>query len=507
MDKMRMLIFGILLSVIHQVVIGQSFTDIKAGLTGVAESSCKWLDADRDGDKDIIAIGEFYQGSNPQIRCDFYRNLRNDRFTRVSSGLPNVFRGDLSIADFNLDGIDDVAIIGELKGGKRLATIYKGLSNGSFIPTGIQFTPVRDGSIDFGDFDGDGDPDILLAGESANGPVLIVYRNDRNNKFSLHNNNLPGIRCGVARWINYNLNGYLDVFVTGIGSSGSGISVLLENTGQGFTPISSVFTPLKNSNVAFGDIDNDGDDDILILGETANGKPQTRLYRNERQRGFALIGTPFVDVKDGFADWGDMDHDGDFDLLISGESANGPVSKVYVNERGSGFTDINAQIIPLYNSSGQWGDYDLDGDLDVLIAGLTQNQDFIARVYRNDGYQDVKKASNSDEQFISDLQATNPERAKPIYFFVYSSTYSDLYKQGEKAYFTFISPVKRIDKSYVLEEKFNAMIMSAYPTYPLIDQGNIVQNGFSTMEEAKRSRARVIKEYQSKQFKVIEINW
>ncbi len=40
--------------------IAQSFTDIKAGLTGVAESSSGWINPDRDGDPDVFAAGEFF---------------------------------------------------------------------------------------------------------------------------------------------------------------------------------------------------------------------------------------------------------------------------------------------------------------------------------------------------------------------------------------------------------------------------------------------------------------
>jgi hypothetical protein len=503
-------ILTLFLVLFFKVIYPQSFTDIRAGLTGVAESSASWMDSDRDGDLDILVTGEFYNGNQPKLSMKHYRNVRNDKFNLVGSGIPDFYRGDFSIGDFDLDGIDDIAFMGELVGGKRIATIYKGNGNGTFFPTNISFTPVRDGSIHFGDFDGDGDLDILIAGESVSGTVTQIYRNDRNSKFTLIQAGLPGIRRGVARWIDFNLDGQLDVFITGINAGNTALSILYENNGNSFKALNTGIIALKNSNLAIGDYDNDGDPDILILGETQNGAQKTQLYRNNRNGNFSPVATPFVNITDGFADWGDMDLDGDLDLLISGQSAAGPVSKVYLNQRNAGFSDLKANIIPLYNSSGQWGDYDLDGDLDILIAGLTTDQQFIARVYRNNMVEEAKVVARKSEETIESmwiLTTPDPVRIKPTFYFVYSSTYSDLNRSGTKDYHAFVGPVKRFSKHYVMQEKFNDVIIQTYPTWPKIDQGNIIQNGFATKEEADRSRARIINEYKSKGFKVIEINW
>jgi hypothetical protein len=70
-----------------------------------------------------------------------------------------------------------------------------------------------------------------------------------------------------------------------------------------------------------------------------------------------------------------------------------------------------------------------------------------------------------------------------------------------------MSPVKKFPKDYVLEEKFQSLLIETFPTWPRTDQGNIVQNGFVTKAEADKSRARMIHEYQTKGFKLVEINW
>jgi hypothetical protein len=55
---------------------------------------------------------------------------------------------------------------------------------------------------------------------------------------------------------------------------------------------------------------------------------------------------------------------------------------VYRNDSGS-FVDIVAGLAGVFISSAAWGDYDNDGDLDILLTGGTGSER-ISRVYRND---------------------------------------------------------------------------------------------------------------------------
>ena len=483
----------------------QTFSDIRAGLTGVAESSSGWMDTDRDGDPDIIVAGEFYSNQQPVIATKHYNNNRNDLFTAVSRGIPDFYRGDFAIGDLDLDGINDLAVVGETRNGGRIGTVLRGLENGGFAATNVRFTAVRDGSIDLGDMDGDGDLDVLLNGESTIGPVSLVYRNNRNWNFMPLDVQLTATRRGMARWSDYNLDGLPDVLISGISTQGQPITELFQNTGKGFVKNKSSFVGLKNSSMAFGDVDNDGDDDVILLGETVNGSKLSQLYKNNRT-GFTAVKTSFVTVTDGFADWGDMDLDGDLDLLLSGMSDQGPVSRIYTNNRNYNFKDIGAGIIPLYKSSGEWGDYDLDGDLDVLIAGLTTNQEFIARVYNNGIISNKKPVAKTEVSNWETISAV-PSRQEPIYYYVYSSSYGDLFYSGKNTYHVFMSPVKKFPKDYVLEEKFQSLLIEKFPNWAKADQGNIVQNGFVTKQEAEKSRKQMIHDYETKGFKLIEINW
>jgi hypothetical protein len=90
-------------------------------------------------------------------------------------------------------------------------------------------------------------------------------------------------------------------------------------------------------------------------------------------------GTPLADLGNstGIA-WGDYDADGDLDLLFGGNSNAGFITRIYRNDAGV-LTDLNAGLQPLLWSAAAWGDYDNDGDLDAMVAGY----DPVAQVNRS----------------------------------------------------------------------------------------------------------------------------
>jgi hypothetical protein len=86
----------------------------------------------------------------------------------------------------------------------------------------------------------------------------------------------------------------------------------------------------------------------------------------------------------GFAVWGDYDSDGDLDLLFGGNSDAGFVTTIFRNDNGA-FVDIHAGMLPVLWASAAWGDYDNDGDFDAIIIGYDPvAQTSRSVLYRND---------------------------------------------------------------------------------------------------------------------------
>ncbi|MBD3384780.1 hypothetical protein GF407_07615, partial [candidate division KSB1 bacterium] len=174
----------------------------------------------------------------------------------------------------------------------------------------------------------------------------------------------------------------LDLMLTGYDGTDP-CSKLYRNDDNSFTDSGLSFTDLHAGCAAWCDYDNDSDLDIILTGRNSAGTPQTIIYRNDNNA-FTDISASLFDVERSRAAWGDYDSDGDADLLLSGDTQSGYVTRLYRNDSGS-FTDVSAGLTGICNGDGVWGDYDNDGDLDILLTGsrwATPNS--LTRLYQND---------------------------------------------------------------------------------------------------------------------------
>ncbi len=108
----------------------------------------------------------------------------------------------------------------------------------------------------------------------------------------------------------------------------------------------------------------------------------TKVYENTGGAFTEVPAAGLTGVYDSSVAWGDYDNDGDLDILLTGYASGGPVTKVYENTGGA-FTEVPAGLTGVSVSSVAWGDYDNDGDLDILLTGLDSGYQEVAKVYEN----------------------------------------------------------------------------------------------------------------------------
>ncbi|HRJ41542.1 MAG TPA: FG-GAP-like repeat-containing protein [Caldilineaceae bacterium] len=362
------------------------FTDIGAALTNIDFGSVAWADYDGDGDLDILLSGRTATDNSDATLI--YRNDGGGVFTDIGAGLLGLKWGSVAWGDYDNDGDPDVLVTGSegatnTNNSTPVTRLYRN--------DGGSFTQVNSGlgnywqhsDAQFGDYDNDGDLDIVLAGR---GSEARIYRNDGNDSFTNINAGLPTFWGASLDWGDYDNDGDLDLLVTGeLAGTGTFISRVYRNDSGAFTDINAGLTGVKRGDARWGDYDNDGYVDILLTGETvvfAAGYT-AKIYRNVNGSSFSDINASLTGVLNSSVDWGDYDNDGDLDVLWAGAGSN-VLAGVHRNDGGGTFTNINAGLQGVNYAGVAWGDYDNDGDLDILLTGFVPGPGPTTRIYRND---------------------------------------------------------------------------------------------------------------------------
>ncbi|GEM_PF-612899 len=327
-------------------------------------------------------------GTRADMGAFYFRQGANETFTDILTVFPGLLFSSVAWGDYDNDGDLDILLTG-FTGSDYISRIYRN-DGGTFVNIAAPITQVLRGAAVWGDYDNDGDLDILLTGDAAKGglpqsPVSLVYRNERGSFVDI-GASIIGVYISSVAWGDYDNDGDLDILLTGFTGSNY-ISKIYRNDSGIFVDIADpILAGVHRGSVAWGDYDNDGDLDILLAGEIPSGKI-TKIYRNDGGK-FIDISAPLMGVFWGSVVWGDYDSDGDLDILLTGIIASNdtpvPISKVYRNNGGT-FVDISAPLKGIYLSSGVFGDYDNDGDLDILLVGSDSNGNQSSKIYRNDG--------------------------------------------------------------------------------------------------------------------------
>lgn len=154
---------------------------------------------------------------------------------------------------------------------------------------------------------------------------------------------------------------------------------ILDNT-KSLTLNDSPFIGLSNGAVSWGDYDKDGDLDVAIMGTSATTGAVTAIYEN-RNGNFVDAQQNFLNLYDGDIAWVDINKDGWIDLVVSGYDTEAR-TKLYLNVEGRYFAEGNDYGLPqLFSTNMAWGDLDNDGDFDVAIAGIDENNEYVFYVY------------------------------------------------------------------------------------------------------------------------------
>src|SRR5205823_1012424 len=236
---------------------------------------------------------------------------------------------------------------------------------------------------------------------------------------------LPETFSGGVAWIDYNQDGWPDLYVCNYGRN-----TLYRNNGDGtFTDVTEsagVGDSRWSSSAAFADYDGDGWLDLYVVNYVAfdhkNPPAPDCQYRGIRVHCGPKGLLPAADVLyhnngDGtFTDvtraagmavapayglgavWGDFDNDGDLDLYVANDSM---ANFLFQNQGNGTFREIGVLAGAAYNEDGQaqagmgvaLGDYDHDGLFDYVVTNFSDDYNTLYRNLGSGVFRDVSYAA------------------------------------------------------------------------------------------------------------------
>jgi hypothetical protein len=237
-----------------------------------------------------------------------------------------------------------------------------------------ELPPVHACAVQFGDLEPGGPEELVLSGDSSWGPqgetlgwsyqALLGY------------DTLPGMGSSLLALGDVHGDGLLDALNSGYDSGGATFAEQLDNVGGGqLVPVGAPLAPQAGGNAASADLDYDGLDDFVVVGD-------------QGLEVLTAAGTVYADpdLRFGVVDIGDIDGDGRLDIVASGHpGAPSALAAVVLSNVGAGWTATPATFDPVYDGDAELGDVDLDGDLDLVVVGLDATGTRTAALYRNDG--------------------------------------------------------------------------------------------------------------------------
>jgi hypothetical protein len=222
-------------------------------------------------------------------------------------------------------------------------------------------------------------------------PITLISKGIFEEQASIY---LIGLQASSADWGDYNNDGFLDILLTGSPDGKSNTSKIYKNNGNGtFTEQIDISLIGICGTAAWGDFNNDGFLDILIVGNHGTFgsiNPVSKIYKNNGDGTFIEktgISLPAVAISS--VAWGDYNNDGFLDILFTGVRNMEHYSTIiYKNNGDETFTEqISIQLIGLKSSSAAWGDFNNDGLLDFRLTGITDSdpQYRVFLIYKNNG--------------------------------------------------------------------------------------------------------------------------
>ncbi|MFX0141734.1 MAG: FG-GAP-like repeat-containing protein [Candidatus Hodarchaeota archaeon] len=242
------------------------------------------------------------------------------------------------------------------------------------------FTHLGWGDFDWGDYDNDGDNDLIMFGTIDSVDVglfhhIEIYENHEytyeeiETNFKLINPDF-GYGKGCIKWVDYNNDDMLDIVYAGVDSSYQSITLFYQNRGGNFEIDNSMSLKFGYASMDWCDYNLDGFNDLAIWGYSNQAHTSyAAVYKNDNGN---LIKQEIEDIpygSSGIIKWIDFNNDGCMDLITIGSQLSD--INLYKNQNSNFYRQdikiLDQNWLPYYFDFDNT-DMDRDGDIDILIG-------------------------------------------------------------------------------------------------------------------------------------------